>query len=138
METKNTQPEQKEINVTKAVLTFIAIGAMLILSVMQAYAFATDKTLAGLEAAHNSAVITYQKNYESAIKGLSALDASVDTACSSYMALKAYKETKGYQIIDPTYNPCQTMTGFRNFPKQETTSTQQPEMKQQEDSSKEA
>lgn len=139
METKNIQPEvierpAKEINPIKAVLTIVAIGAMLILSAMQVVAFATDKTLAGLEDAHASAVNSYKKNQEAAIKTLEALDSNVDTVCDSYMALKSYKEAKEYKILEPNYNPCQTMTGFRTFQRTETTSIQQPEQKQQEDS----
>jgi hypothetical protein len=108
-------PPQPERKITKTVLMIMAALVLVTLSAMQVAAFARDTVLEALEANHLSAVTTYTKFYEATLKSLDATNQSAEAVCSSYNALKAYKEVKGYTIQDPLYNPCQSIRGFEGF-----------------------
>jgi hypothetical protein len=95
-----------EKKLSRSVLKAMAVIGLVLLSVMQVMAMATDTILTGLEATFKSSDIQYSKTQENLAKAKEMVDLSRDTRCSAYKALKSYKETKNIKLADPLFNPC--------------------------------
>lgn len=95
-----------EKQLSRTVLKAMAVIGLVLLSVMQVMAMATDTILTGLEATFKSSDIQYTKTQENLVKAKEMVQLSKDTRCSAYKALKNYKEAKDIKLADPLFNPC--------------------------------
>jgi hypothetical protein len=97
----------------KPIAYAMAILLLVPLAGMQVKAFFVDTTLEALEASHKSSVIQYDKLLDTANKAIESSVLQHETRCSTYKALKAYKESKNIAIQDPLYNPCTQPVPFQ-------------------------
>lgn len=107
METKKPIVEENtnKFSIPIAVLKVLGTSSLVLLSLMQASALFRDITLEALETSYKSATNTYNKNSALFAQYKDATESSYETRCSTYKALKAYKEAKGL-ATDPNLNPC--------------------------------
>jgi len=121
---KNTNQETQPIEIIEPVdqssegywkpIALVMIGIVTLpLAGMQVKALFTDSTLEALEASHQSAVVQYDKLLNTANEAIESVKLQHESRCSIYKALKAYKESKGIELKDPTYNPCTQAVPFQ-------------------------
>lgn len=109
------KPEEQQTSLLWPVFKVISIASLLLLSVMQVSAMFKDSTLEALEVSYKGSVIQYDKLVDQANQAMQNAIAQHDLRCSTYRALKAYKESKGYDIQDPTNNPCTEPLPFQQI-----------------------
>lgn len=119
---KTTNPQPEEIKLHRMAIKAILILGLTLLSLMQVWAFATDTVLLKLEESFDSSNIYYAKTQESLLKAKELVEAAKSTRCSTYKALKAYKESKNIALKDETFNPCTEGEQVAVFPQAEPTS----------------
>lgn len=117
-------------NMNWKVVKIVAVSALVLLSAMQVFAFTKDTVLESLDAGLASNIAAYEKNMAAANLYIESANSSSEAVCASWKANKAYKESKGIELKEPTFNPCQTMRGFQPT---ETTPIQPQLLKQTEE-----
>lgn len=109
-QTKEVSKEKKEFNLNLAVFKVIGMAFLVIATVMQVKAAFTDNTLVNLEADYRSPTIQEEKHISEITKHMKDLEKIHDVRCNAYRALRAYKESKGYEIKETKTNPCTVLS----------------------------